>query len=52
MIARDAGVKRLVLVHLSARHADTHPLRDEARAVFPGAEVAHDLMEMEIPYED
>ena len=52
LIAREAGVKRLVLVHLSARHTDTHILRDEARAVFPGADVAHDLMEMEIPYED
>ncbi|MFA6451616.1 MAG: ribonuclease Z [bacterium] len=51
-IAREAGAKRLVLVHLSARHGDTNPLRDEARAVFPGALVAHDLMEIEIPYED
>jgi ribonuclease Z len=51
-IAKEAGAKRLVITHLSARHSDTRCLCDEARAVFPDAEVAHDLMEMEIPYED
>jgi len=51
-IAKESRVKRLVLVHLSARYGDTRPLRDEARAVFPETDVATDLMEMEIPYED
>lgn len=51
-LALDAGVKRLVLVHISARYNDTSILRDEARAVFPDTEVARDLMEIEIPFED
>lgn len=51
-IAKEAGAKRLALTHISARYNDTLPLRDDARAIFPDAEVAHDLMEIEIPYED
>lgn len=35
MIARDAGVKRLLIGHYSARYEDVTRLRDEARAIFP-----------------
>lgn len=52
-VARRAGALRLVLTHLSARYADdARVLEREAREVFPGALVAHDGMELEIPYRD
>ena len=35
MIARDAGVKRLLIGHYSARYEDVTRLLDEARAIFP-----------------
>lgn len=50
-LARDAGVKRLALTHISSRYSnDTSPLLDEAREIFPSTVVARDLMEIEIPY--
>ena len=52
-VARDAGARRLVLTHISPRYGiDPTTLEQEARAVFPGAVVARDGMEIEIPYPD
>lgn len=52
-VARDAGARRLILTHLSARYADDpDPLEAEAREVFPGARVAYDGLSVEIPYTD
>lgn len=52
-VARDAGARRLILTHLSARYADDpDPLEAEAREVFPGARVAYDGLSLEIPYAD
>lgn len=42
-IARDAGVKKLILTHFSARYLDLNEFLEEARSVFPDVEVADDL---------
>ncbi len=42
LMAREAGAKRLVIGHFSSRYDDDTPLLDEARAVFPGTELARE----------
>ncbi len=44
-LARAAEVAALYLTHFSARYKDLEPLAGEARLVFPGAEVARDLLD-------
>ncbi len=52
-VGLEAGVRRLVLTHISARHADgPDRLRDEAVAIRPGTRIAHDGMVIEIGYRD
>ncbi|HEX8186753.1 MAG TPA: ribonuclease Z, partial [Pyrinomonadaceae bacterium] len=52
-VAKEAGARRLVLTHLSPRYFpgnQTGPeeLLQEARAVFPGAELAHDFLSVDV----
>jgi ribonuclease Z len=52
-VAARAGVKRLVLTHLSARYTrDTADLEREAREIFPATTIARDGMEIDIPFAD
>ncbi|MGB3542169.1 ribonuclease Z [Rubrivirga sp.] len=47
-VARDAGAKRLLLTHFSARYDDPAPLVEEAREVFPGTEAAVELQRYDV----
>lgn len=52
-VAVKAGVKRLVLTHLSARYSREAPeLLEEAQAVFPETVIARDGMKVEVPFQD
>lgn len=45
MLARDAEVDSLYLTHFSSRYKELEPLEAEARAVYPGAHAARDLLD-------
>jgi ribonuclease Z len=52
-VALDAGVRRLVLTHISSRYnRDATELLAEARAVFPETVIARDGMTVDVPYVD
>lgn len=52
-VALDAGVRRLVLTHISSRYnRDAPELLAEARAVFPETVIARDGMTVDVPYAD
>jgi ribonuclease Z len=51
-IAREAGVRRLLLTHFSARYSrDPGELVTQAQSVFPQTVAARDGLEIEIPYD-
>ena len=50
-IAKEAGVKQLVLTHLSRRYAtksDIEEILEAAKKVFPNTKVAHDFMKVKL----
>lgn len=53
-VARDAGVRRMAMIHYSPRYTDREldGILQQARAVFPAAELTHDRMRFDIPYVD
>lgn len=49
MVAKRAGVKLLVLTHISSRYRDASILLEQARKIFPNTMLAEDLMRLEVP---
>lgn len=54
IIARDADVKRMCLIHYSPRYTDKelNLLLEEAQAIWPKAELSRDRMQIDIPFVD
>jgi ribonuclease Z len=52
-VALEAGVRRLILTHISSRYTrDAAELLAEARGVFPETVIARDGMTVDVPYAD
>ena len=47
--AKKAGVKRLILTHISARYKDADRLLQQAKQIFVNTELAEDFLELELP---
>jgi ribonuclease Z len=50
-LAKEAGVRRLILTHISSRYSDdVEPILTDSKKIFGNVTVAEDLMEVEVPY--
>lgn len=50
-LAKEAGVRRLILTHISSRYTDdAEPILTDSKKIFENVIIAEDLMEIEIPY--
>lgn len=49
IIAKEAGVKQLILTHFSARYLNLHDFENEARPIFPNTFIAEDLKTFPFP---
>ena len=47
-VAREAGVKQLIIGHFSKRYLDESPLLQEARSVFPATRLANEGMVIDL----
>jgi len=51
ILAKEAGVRKLILTHISSRYTDdAEPLLTDSKKAFENVVIAEDLMEIEIPY--
>ncbi len=48
-MAKEIGVDKLILTHISSRYPDDKLLLEEARGIFPSTIIARDLMEIKVP---
>jgi ribonuclease Z len=51
-VAAAAGVRRLVITHLSPRYLDVAPLLAQARSIFPETRIARDLLRVEVHHRE
>jgi ribonuclease Z len=51
-LAKRAGVKMLILTHISRRYTDTKELEDRAAKLFPGTKIAYDMMKVKLKKEE
>jgi len=49
-VAKRAGVKELILTHISPRYVDLAPLLEQARRIFEETRIAEDLMEVGVSF--
>ena len=50
-LAKEAGVRKLLLTHISSRYTDdVEPILTDSKKIFENVIVAEDLMEIEVPY--
>ena len=49
-LAQKAGVKQLLLTHISARYREDEPLISQARAEFPNSILATDNMRIDVTH--
>ena len=50
--AKKAGVKRLILTHISARYKDADKLLQQAKKIFANTDVAEDFLKLELPLQE